>query len=288
MANIISPLRYPGGKGKIFNFVKDILSLNNVSGNYVEPFAGGAGVGLKLLLHNCVEDIYLNDKDRSIYAFWYSILNYTDKFINKINIVDVTIEEFKKQQIVQKNKERADIFDLGFSTFFLNRTTRSGILKGGVIGGLKQNGKYLIDVRFNKKNLINRIKEIAKYKEHIHIYNEDAIYFLKNRLTELPRKNTFIYLDPPYYYKGHKLYMNYYTKEDHLFLFKAIIKMKHYWMVSYDNSLEIRKIYEKVKNKFTFDINYSAATKTKGIEILFFKENIKIPSKSIANLRQLK
>ena len=156
-----TPLRYPGGKSRITGFISKIIKDNNiVDGNYVEPFAGGCGVALNLLLTGIVKDIYINDKDRSIYAFWYSILNNCDEFIEKINSVDISVEEWKKQQEIQKNKENCDLFELGFSTFFLNRTNRSGIIKGGIIGGLQQKGPWKLDVRFNKKKLVEKIANI--------------------------------------------------------------------------------------------------------------------------------
>ena len=192
-----SPLRYPGGKSRVSKFVAKLIEENNIiKGNYVEPFAGGAGVALNLLFSGVVDNIFINDKDKSIYAFWYSILNNTDKFIDKIISIDVTIEEWLKQRDIQKN-ENIDMFYLGFSTFFLNRTNRSGIIKGGVIGGIEQAGKWKLDVRFNKEALIKKIQRISAYKEHIHIYNMDAIDFLNKEVTNLNVKNTLIYLDPP-------------------------------------------------------------------------------------------
>ncbi len=272
-----SPLRYPGGKSKISCFIRDLLHSNNIQGNYVEPFAGGAGVAINLLLSHEIQDIYLNDKDKSIYAFWYSILNYTDSFIDRIRNTEITVEEFNKQKQVQQNKDSATLLELGFSTFFLNRTTRSGIIKAGPIGGKNQTGKYLIDVRFNKKNLIKRIQEITKHKDHIHLYNEDAVVFLSKYVTKLDPHNTLVYLDPPYYERGRELYMNFYQKGDHVKLYQAIKKLPQLWMVSYDDQEEILSIYKNIKFKFYFDLNYSLAIKRKATELFFFKEDVKLP-----------
>lgn len=173
-----TPLRYPGGKSRITGFISKIIKDNNIiNGNYVEPFAGGCGVALNLLLNEIVSDIYINDKDRSIYAFWHSILNNCDEFIQKINDVDISVEEWRKQQYIQKNKEQCDLFTLGFSTFFLNRTNRSGIIKGGIIGGIHQNGPWKLDVRFNKTKLIEKILKIVPYKKNIHLYNLSATQY---------------------------------------------------------------------------------------------------------------
>ena len=275
-----TPLRYPGGKSRITGFISKIIKDNNiVEGNYVEPFAGGCGVALNLLLDGIVNNIYINDKDRSIYAFWYSILNNCNEFIKRINTVDISVEEWKKQQDIQKNKEQCDLFELGFSTFFLNRTNRSGIIKGGIIGGLQQSGPWKLDVRFNKEKLIQKILKIEKYKEKIHLYNLDAVEFLDAVIPQLDIANTLFYLDPPYYVKGGQLYMNYFKHEDHVRIFNAVQKLKHHWLVSYDNQKEIIELYKGVKN-ITYLLRYTAGTKYSGSEIMFassdllFDENV--------------
>lgn len=275
-----TPLRYPGGKSRITGFISKIIKDNNiVEGNYVEPFAGGCGVALNLLLDGIVNNIYINDKDRSIYAFWYSILNNCNEFIKRINTVDISVEEWKKQQDIQKNKEQCDLFELGFSTFFLNRTNRSGIIKGGIIGGLQQSGPWKLDVRFNKEKLIQKILKIEKYKEKIHLYNLDAVEFLDAVIPQLDIANTLFYLDPPYYVKGGQLYMNYFKHEDHVRIFHAVQKLKHHWLVSYDNQKEIIELYKGVKN-ITYLLRYTAGTKYSGSEIMFassdllFDENV--------------
>ncbi|MBP3346161.1 MAG: DNA adenine methylase [Alphaproteobacteria bacterium] len=270
-----SPLRYPGGKSRISKFVAKLIEENNIiKGHYVEPFAGGAGVALNLLFSGVVDNIFINDKDKSIYAFWYSILNDTDKFIDKIISLNVTIEEWLKQREIQKN-ENTDMFHLGFSTFFLNRTNRSGIIKGGVIGGIEQAGNWKLDVRFNKEALIKKIQRIAAYKEHIHIYNMDAIDFLNDEVIKLDIDNTLIYLDPPYYAKAKQLYMNFFEHKDHVKLYDVVNKLQYLWLVSYDNQKEIKEIYKnKPELTIEYDLRYTAGVKGSGREIMFASENL--------------
>lgn len=269
-----SPLRYPGGKSRITDFICKLLKDNNIiSGNYIEPFAGGCGIALNLLLNGTVSNIYINDKDRSIFAFWHSILNYPDKFIDKIKNTEITINEWIKQKEIQNNKETYDLFDLGFSTFFLNRTNRSGIIKGGVIGGIEQKGKWTLDVRFNKEKLIDKISKIAQYKDKIHLYNMDAVDFISLITPKLSIDNSLFYLDPPYYVKGGQLYMNYFKHEDHIRIFNEVKKLKHYWLVSYDNQTEIKEIYKGIKN-ITYLLRYTAGTKHNGSEIMFASDSL--------------
>lgn len=159
MNNNYSPLRYPGGKTRLINLVKDVINLNELNGGvYIEPYAGGASLALSLIIDGCMDRVVINDYDRSIYAFWECALHQTESLIEKIIDTPVTIEEWKRQRDIQKNKATASVLDLGFSTFFLNRTNRSGILKAGVIGGLEQAGAYKIDARFNKDVLIKKYR----------------------------------------------------------------------------------------------------------------------------------
>ena len=186
MGKSISPLRYPGGKAKLYNQIVELLIVNNKLNNtYVEPFAGGCGLALMLLKNNIVSNLILNDIDKSIYCFWKSVLKYNDELCTMINDAVLTLEEREKQKLIQKNKgiinirKKEDVLKLGFSTFYLNRVNRSGIIKAGVIGGVKQLGNYKMDCRFNKKSLILKIKEIGTYKDKIKFYNLDVIEFLE-------------------------------------------------------------------------------------------------------------
>lgn len=176
-------------------------------GTYIEPFSGGAAIALALAIDGYMNRIVINDYDRSIYAFWHTVLYRTERLINKIQDTPLTIEEWLNQREIQRQKQDAELFELGFSTFFLNRTNRSGVLKAGVIGGLEQTGPYKIDARYNKKQLIERITLIAKHRDKFIIHNDDAINLLR-RYRNIASKN-LVYLDPPYYEKGRELYVNF-------------------------------------------------------------------------------
>ena len=272
MSKSYSPLRYPGGKGQIYNIVLSMLKKNDLIGcTYIEPFAGGAGIAIRLLFEDKVDKVIINDIDKSIYSVWYSILYHTDEFIEKINSTEITIEEWEKQKIIQKDKNNVSVLDLGFSTFFLNRTNRSGIIKAGAIGGKKQDGNYKLDCRFNKKNLIDLILKIALYKEKIEIFNEDAKVFI-GRFKKY--KNQFFFIDPPYFEKGKNLYTNFFTENDHSDLAKYIKKTlsKQNLLISYDKCPQIEKLYNDFKSE-TVLLNYSVQTKRKGEEI-FFTHNL--------------
>lgn len=275
---ILSPLRYPGGKSKLAPHFKNIIKYNNlVDGRYIEPFAGGAGVGLSLLVDEYVRNIVINDIDKSIFSFWNSILNKTDEFCQLIENTPITVEEWIKQKEIQTKKHNnVNELELGFSTFFLNRTNRSGIMYAGPIGGREQSGKWKIDARFNKNNLIERIKRIAMYKNRIKITNLDTVVLIKKMKKELTNKD-LIYFDPPYYNKGKELYLNYYNHKDHLELSKKILELEDYnWVVTYDNCDIIKELYLN-QNLITYDINYSIGKKTKGAELMILGNKVMIP-----------
>lgn len=274
---VYSPLRYPGGKGKIASFIKLVFEKNLLlDGYYVEPYAGGASVALSLLFGEYASRIIINDFDMSIFAFWHTVLNHPEELCKLIRDTKVNVRSWKIQKKIQLQKENAELLDLGFSTFFLNRTNRSGILNAGIIGGINQNGKYKIDARYNKVNLIQRIERISKYRDRILLYNLDAIKLIKTISKILPNK-TLIYFDPPYYVKGKDLYVNHYVHEDHVLVSKMINGItKHKWIVSYDHSPEIIEIYRRNK-KFKYTLNYSAANSTIGTEIMIYHDDLFIP-----------
>ncbi len=272
-----SPLRYPGGKNKLSAFIAKICIDNNINGHYVEPYSGGASVALFLLMEGFVERITINDRDRSIYAFWYSVLNKTKQLCEKIENAELTIEEWKRQKEIQSNKKNVDLLTLGFSTFYLNRTNRSGIINAGVMGGIEQRGNYLMDCRFNKEDLIQRVRNIAKHKKNIRLYKKDAIKLIDKIQQEAQNDNVVFYFDPPYYLKASTLYMNHYEDRNHKKVsdkIKSIENIK--WIVSYDNVPEIQDLYLECQKK-EFSFKHTAYESRIGKEVLFFSNNIVQP-----------
>jgi DNA adenine methylase len=271
-----TPLRYPGGKGKVADYFKQIFRENLLyDGVYVEPYAGGASVALSLLFNEYASKIIINDIDRSIFAFWYSVLNKTDDLCKLIKDTPITIEIWDKQKKIQKEKNKHSLLKVGFSTFFLNRTNRSGILNAGIIGGRQQTGKWKIDARYNKSVLINRIERIALYKNKIELHNSDAVELVRDLLKTLPAKTLF-YFDPPYYVKGKDLYLNYYEDKDHEQIATEISKVnKQKWIITYDNVLPIKQLYNNYR-QVKYTLHYSAAKANKGEEVMIFSNNIYI------------
>lgn len=258
-------------------FIALICKKNDIKGHYVEPYAGGAAVALYLLFNKRVSQITINDVDRSIYAFWYSILNYTNDFCKLIKETEINIDNWRHCQSIQKNKEKTSLLELGFSTFFLNRTNISGVIDAGVIGGIEQDGTYKMDCRFNKKELIKRIRKIARRKKQIHLYKLDALKLVEKIEKRSSKTSTIFYFDPPYYLKGESLYLNAYKHEDHEAVSERIKEIKNArWIVSYDDNEDIKSMYKEYRLK-EFCLTHSARVSREGKEVLFFSDNLIIP-----------
>lgn len=271
-----SPLRYPGGKGKLANYFKELFEMNSLNGGiYVEPYVGGASIALSLLIDGYASRVIINDIDRSIFAFWHSVLNNPNELCQLIKKTPVNLKTWEKQKQIQYKKENQDLLTLGFSTFFLNRTNRSGILSAGAIGGKSQKGRWKINARYNKKELIKRIKKISLYKDQIGLLNMDAVRLIKMLKRTLPNK-TLIYLDPPYYNKGKEIYLNYYMDDDHKKIANEINKTKKQkWIITYDDAKLIKELY-KDNQMLDYSLPYSAGKSKKGNELVIFSDNLKM------------
>ncbi|ENM2830045.1 DNA adenine methylase [Vibrio cholerae] len=260
-----SPLRYPGGKSKLTAYIVETLKLNGLEGGtYVEPFAGGCAIAWYLLLEGHVKKVWINDLDPAIHSFWYCVLYRTDELCQLIYDTDVTIDEWRKQRNIYVNEK--DVLLLGFATFFLNRTNRSGIIKAGVIGGIEQTGNYLLDCRYQKDTLIAKIKAIAARSDDIVLTNLDATHFIDEYLTSIEER-CLVNIDPPYYIKGKGLYQNFFEHDDHYRLYESVKRIKHPWIVTYDDTPEITGIYAEFQPQ-TFGLTYTAQTKRKGSELI--------------------
>jgi DNA adenine methylase len=275
-----TPLRYPGGKQKLAPFIAEVMASNDlIGGHYAEPYAGGAGIAIELLLNGTATKIHLNDSSVPVYAFWRSILRKTDEFCRRISGASLTVAEWRRQQQILTRVREFGQLDVGFSLFYLNRCNRSGILSGGLIGGLKQAGNWKMDARFPRNELISRIEAIAARKESIALTNLDAEEFILQCIPKFPA-NTLIYCDPPYYHKANRLYLNHYQPQDHARVAGVIQRqIKHPWLVSYDSAPEIQEYYSG-RRSFLYALQYNAAQAYKGRETFFFSDSLNLPTTS--------
>lgn len=276
MPATVSPLRYPGGKTKFYTYVREILSCNDMLGEtYIEPFAGGAGLALKLLLNEDVSRIVINDFDPAIYSFWHSVLYETEAFCELIENAILTTNQWNLQHSIYLESDTSDPLTLGFATFYLNRTNISGVVKGGMIGGQGQNGKYGLDARFNRQTLIEKIKTIASHKEQIVLLNLDARELLQPRQLRKFYK-IFINLDPPYVKKGAQLYKNAFSESDHRELCELVKQCRRNWIVTYDVCPLVADLYKSYRSSY-LDVTYSIQASKKAKEYIFFSDTLVLP-----------
>ncbi len=272
----LTPLRYPGGKSHLAPFFGDLIQRNELAdGAYVEPYAGGAGVGVSLLLGEYVDSIWINDLDPAVWAFWQSVLSDDGELRRRIEKTPLTVPEWARQKAIYQSGLAAGVHALGFAFFYLNRTNRSGILDGGVIGGKKQKGEWKMDARFNREELADRVRRIARYRSRLHVHCQDALIFLRSVLHRLPQR-ALLYLDPPYYAKGRHLYTNYYTPADHGAIAKTVKRLTRPWVVSYDDRVETRRLYAGYPSR-RYRLSYSAREKRQGAEVMFFAREMAVP-----------
>lgn len=270
-----SPLRYPGGKGRLTQHVIDLIEMNDLVGaHYCEPYAGGAGIAISLLYLEYVDHIHLNDLDPSVHAFWHSALNHTEEFARLVRDTPLTVEEWRKQRALQFATAPVETLALGFSTFYLNRTSRSGIIRGGVIGGNSQTGKWKMDARYNRADLCKRIEKVASFGSRITLYNQDASALIADVLPTISER-ALVYLDPPYYLR-HRLYKATYKHHDHARIASQVGDIRQKWIVSYDNVEPIRELYDRYR-QHSFDLRYTAGRSYDGVEVMVYCDGLKIP-----------
>ena len=275
----VSPLRYPGGKAKLYPFFKQLVSDNNI-GTFVEPFAGGSGCALGLLLNGDVDTIVLNEYDPAVYAFWWAVLNKSDELVELVSNAVFSVEEWKKQKEIYRQQDTSDLLQLGFSTLYLNRVNRSGILSTGLIGGLQQTGNYKMDARFNKQAIIGKIQAIAAHVDKITLISKDASQLLADYIKENKDdiSDTLFFIDPPYYEKGGQLYPLAFKHDDHCVLSSAIKEVRRYslqYVITYDNHPVINGLYSDFES-LLFYLNYSVAGSRKQSEVMFYSDKLAI------------
>jgi len=278
---LYTPLRYPGGKARFAPLLSEVMRANALTGgHYLEPYAGGAGVALILLLDGLVEQIHINDADPAVAVFWRVTVHQNAKLTQMVADASVTMDAWHHWRDVMLGKTPGTELERGFATLFMNRTNRSGILKGGVIGGKAQTGVYKVGERFMRDELCLRLERIGRHSKAINVYEEDAHHLLLHCHKFLPMKS-LVYLDPPYYVKGAGLYRNFYKPEDHEQIARLLggNRFRRPWIVSYDNTDEIQAMYAYA-HAFTYSLHYTAQRRYTGSEVMFFGSRLTPPTEA--------
>jgi DNA adenine methylase len=267
-----SPLRYPGGKGSLYGRLRGLIRDSGLAGcTYVEPYAGGAGAGLALLVTGQVDRVVINDLDPAIYAFWSMLVTDPERLIRRIKDVDLSVAEWKRQRKVYLESDPEDVDALGFATFYLNRTNHSGVLNAGPIGGLDQSGAYKIDARFNRLELTERIRVLGLYADKIAVTSLDGVEVIRKYGK---RRKVFIYADPPYFEKAGSLYLNAFGEDDHEKLAGVLNgRAAGTWLLTYDDVPRVHELYSERRRR-TFNLHYSAHRVMKATEIAILSDSL--------------
>lgn len=267
--SVVTPLRYPGGKSVLSTYVADLIDVSGCHDTYVEPYAGGAGIALRLLAAGRVSRVVINDFDANVHAFWDSVVNDHARFMRLFDAVDPTIEQWRHWRDVLRDP--GDELERGFAFFFLNRTCRSGVVTGGVIGGLAQRGRYRVDARYNKRVLRNKLEFLGQHADHIGIQGEEG----SNVVNEYAgRPGVFVYADPPYVAKGSSLYLNAFDESRHRGLSDVLAqRCDGVWMLTYDDASLVGELYADMPGGL-FSLRYSAARYCIAQEAMIFSPKL--------------
>lgn len=269
----LSPLRYPGGKGLLLDFVDDVIRNSLGTGvRYVEPFVGGAAVAIGLLSRGIADRAVIGDIDPAVAAFWRGVFFHNEEFVDRVRECAVTIDAWHGHWQTLNAESVNDDLQLGFSAFFLNRTNYSGILRARPIGGLEQTGDWRLDCRFNKEDLVRRIKKLDRFSDRVDVFEGSACDLLDG-LPENDVDDLFVYADPPYLMKSADLYLDETAFDTHVRLAAKLRSMFRYWIVSYDRDSRVGSVLFPNERIARFSIRHSASRAHIGQELAVFSDD---------------
>lgn len=264
----LSPLRYPGGKSKIIDFLSGQFRKKQMH-TFIEVFAGGASVGLSLLQAGLIQHLVLNDTDPGVHAFWETVKEGPEKLLIRLAEKDPTLDDFRHAQEVLDQPEGYSPDALAWSELVCNRLGYSGITKAGPLGGWNGTQQQLL-ARWNAKALGKRIRTIHAMADWITVMRLDAKELLEQSAYWDQRSTCFI--DPPYVDQGGRLYREFFTQEDHEDLAWMINSLYQGFpgadiIITYDECELVRNLYPYAEI-VEIGRNYSCNTrrKTNGIE----------------------
>jgi DNA adenine methylase len=246
-----SPFRYPGGKTWLVPHVRRWLaSLSGRPRKFVEPFAGGAIVGLSVMFDELTERLALVELDHDVAAVWKVILSKRAKEL-ACRIASFEPTHQAVNQIL--GRRPANIFERAFATIVRNRVQRGGIMAPGAsLMKEGENGRGLRS-RWYPETLKRRILEITEKRDRISFVHGDGIEYIHKAAS---REDMMWFIDPPYTVAGRRLYVH--SELDHEKLFQIVSSVRGDFLMSYDNASPIRKLAQK----FGFDMEEVAMKNT--------------------------
>lgn len=245
---IKSPLRYPGGKSKaidkIFEYLPDSFS------EYREPFVGRGSVFIYLKQKYPHLNVWINDLNTELFLFWKIAQSYLTQLVTEVQRIksNYTDGRLLFQEFTQINVQELSDLERAVRFFVLNRITFSGTIEAG---GYSEES---FQKRFTYSS-IERLEKLEKVLENVYVTNLDY-----SQLLISGGEDVFLYLDPPYFCATKsKLYGkdgNLHTSFDHQRFAKLLSQCQHRYLITYDNSPEIRKNFKSI-NIFDWEMQYS-------------------------------
>lgn len=282
----ISPLRYPGGKARMTQWLLGVLDNNRCTRMdaeiWVEPFAGGAGAGLTALENGTVSETWLVEAHPAVAAFWQSVVEDNEAMARRIEAVVPTLalfEEAREMVAAGLTGEGVNRLDLGVAAFIVNRCSRSGMVlpNVGPIGGKSQTGRYTIAARWNGPSLAERLRRIGLYGSKLKIITGDGIEHLEHLPGSGIEDEMFLFVDPPYIGVGNRLYAQGMQKSDHDRL-AAALKALPFWVLTYDAHPDVLGLYPPEDHQvMEFEIPHSINQSHIGSEYLVAPLGVEIP-----------
>ncbi len=237
-----TPLRYPGGKSRLFSLMARLLAANGLTGGtWAEPFCGGAGLAMALLLEGCVSRVVLADADPAVAAFWQAVRERPEDLCAFIGRVDLDLVTWRRCHDLWAGAAEPS-FGLACACLFLSRTNRAGILGARPMGGLGQTGPWALSDRFNRQDLEAKVRSIAALADRIEMRWCDATAFMAEIAPALG-PDAVCYLDPPYVAAGPGLYRRSFSEGDHRALAEALGRHRGPWALSYDACPLVDELY---------------------------------------------
>jgi DNA adenine methylase len=275
----LSPLRYPGGKQLLAPYVAGVIEENFLTGcSFYEPFAGGSAVSLELLRLGYIDTATLLERDPLVYAFWWSVCNQFDDLWAAIQVADVSLKTWKSllplRDVNNPHDCEYSLLQLGVAGLFFNRTNFSGVIGAGPIGGIAQKSQYKIDCRFNKIAIGEALNALRPFISRIRVEFADSLEWLAKNAPTLSRQQSFVYIDPPYFEQGWKLYRHSFKEKQHEKLAQLLTSARYPWLLSYDDAPFIRSLYAGSKLQPIY-LDYRVKSSRLAQEIVI--SNLEIP-----------
>lgn len=279
----LSPLRYPGGKGRMGPYLADLMAsqygLLEVE-IWAEPFAGGLGAGLHVLAADVAEEVWFCETNPALAALWRMIRTDLDDLARRIELTNPTIDLFYASREMVKNAATTgghDDQELAVAALILNRCSRSGIVAPNVgpIGGKDQAGKYTVKSRFDPAKVAARLRALSPYTQRLRQYDCSGIEFLRGLDGGVGIEEEMLaFVDPPYTDVGNDLYGRGMSVAEHRELAWILNTSPMRWALTYDATPHIWTDWYPNRAVMEYGISHSAHKQHADTEYLIVSDNL--------------